>query len=120
MDILGVHAGAEGCLRDGPESQRGSRPPGTAHGAVLPNWAVALTRDAPDDDSITGYRILRRRPGHGEDELLMHNGNTGSKTTSYVDTEVAAGTEYVYAVQTARHLDTGAASNPATVTTPAQ
>ena len=80
---------------------------------------MALTRDAPDDDSITGYRILRRRPGHGEDELLMHNGNTGSKTTSYVDTEVAAGTEYVYAVQAARHLDTGAASNPATVTTPA-
>ena len=85
-----------------------------------PNWDVALTWDAPDDDSITGYRILRRRPGHGEeDTLLMHKGNTGSLATTYVDAEVAAGTEYVYAVQAARHLDTGAASNPATVTTPA-
>ena len=34
--------------------------------------SVTLSWEAPDDDSITGYQILRRRPTEGEDTLLVY------------------------------------------------
>ena len=35
---------------------------------------VVLSWEAPEDDSITGYQILRRRPTEGEDTLLVYGG----------------------------------------------
>ncbi len=44
------------------------------------NWdgTVTLRWDAPDDDSVMGYQILRRRPTEGERTLLVHVNDTGS------------------------------------------
>ena len=35
---------------------------------------IVLSWEAPDDDSITGYQILRRRPTEGENTLLVYVG----------------------------------------------
>ena len=45
--------------------------------------SVTLSWDAPDDDSITGYQILRRRPTQGEDTLEVYVEDTGSTDTTY-------------------------------------
>ena len=60
---------------------------------------VTLTWDAPDDDSVTGYLILRRRPHEGEETLLVHVENTGSAATTYTDTNATSGVRYVYRVK---------------------
>ena len=60
---------------------------------------IRLSWDAPDDDSVTGYQILRRRPTEGEHALSVYVPDTGSAVTSYTDTGVDAGTKYVYRVK---------------------
>ena len=60
---------------------------------------VTLTWDAPDDNSVTGYQVLRRRPHEGEETLLVHVENTGSTATTYTDTNVMSGVRYVYRVK---------------------
>ena len=62
--------------------------------------AVSLTWDNPDDDSITGYQILRRdRDVHDPGQFEVHVDDTGSAATSYVDQDVAAETRYVYRIK---------------------
>ena len=61
-------------------------PPGTL--ASLPE--TLTDEDAPGDASVTGYRILRRRPSQGEDTLLVYVADTGSTATTFVDTSVTA------------------------------
>ena len=61
--------------------------------------SVTLTWEAPDDDSVTGYQILRRRPAEGENTLLVYEENTESTATTYIDTDVTAGTRHVYRVK---------------------
>ena len=60
---------------------------------------IVLSWNAPDDDSITGYQVLRRRPTEGEDTLLVYVENTGDTTTTYTDTNVTAGVRHVYRVK---------------------
>ena len=61
---------------------------------------VALSWDDPQDDTITGYRVLRRDTAiHGPGEFLIHVEDTGSATTSYTDTNVEAGARYVYRIK---------------------
>ena len=60
---------------------------------------VVLSWDAPQDDHVTGYRILRRRPRQGENTLLTYVENTGGVETTYTDQNVVAGELYVYRVQ---------------------
>ena len=61
---------------------------------------VILTWDDPDDDSITGYVILRRVPGvdpEGQfDELVS---DTGTAATTYTDDTVSAETRYTYRIK---------------------
>ncbi len=81
--------------------------------------SVTLTWEAPDDSTVTGYRVLRRRPSD-QRELAVHVEDTGTTTTTYLDTkDVAAGTKYIYRVQAINEGGVGAASNPAQVTTAA-
>ncbi len=47
------------------------------------NGSITLSWEAPDDESVTGYRILRRRPDQGETELLAHVSDTGTADTAY-------------------------------------
>ena len=60
---------------------------------------IVLSWTAPDDDSITGYQVLRRRPGEGEATLLVYVADTRSTATTFTDTGVAAGVKHVYRVK---------------------
>lgn len=68
--------------------------------------SVALSWDDPDDDSITGYQVLRRSrdgddygDGQGAPEFVAVVDDTGSSATAYTDTSVAARTRYVYRIR---------------------
>ena len=66
---------------------------------------INLTWNAPfaEPDSVTGYRVLRRRPNQNEDALTVLETNTASTATTYQDTgATAAGQTYVYAVRALR------------------
>ena len=73
--------------------------------------SVTLTWEAPDDDSVTGYLILRRRPHEGESTLLGYVGNTGSTETTFTDTNGTAGTRHVYRVKAINDAGPGKQSN---------
>ena len=60
---------------------------------------ITLSWTAPEDDSVTGYQILRRRPQQGESELQVYVDNTESEATSYTDTNTDLDTRYVYRVK---------------------
>ena len=60
---------------------------------------IVLSWNAPGDDSITGYQILRRRPSEGEGTLLVYVANTRSTATTFTDTSVTAGVKHVYRVK---------------------
>ena len=77
--------------------------------------SVILSWDAPDDDWITGYQILRQRPTEGEDELLVYVEDTGSTATSYTDVEVTTSMQRVYRVKAVNDTGVSEASNSAQV-----
>ena len=58
-----------------------------------------LSWTAPNDDSITGYQVLRRRPSEGESALLVYVADTESTATTFTDTGVTAGVKHVYRVK---------------------
>ena len=60
---------------------------------------IVLSWTAPNDDSITGYQILRRLPSEGESALLVYVADTESTATTFTDTGVAAGVKHVYRVK---------------------
>ncbi len=78
---------------------------------VNADGSVTLAWDAPDDDSVTGYLILRRRPYEGERTLLVYVESTGSTATTFTDTAVTAGTQHVYRVKAVNDAGPGAQSN---------
>ena len=66
---------------------------------------VELTWDAPpaDSDSVTGYKVLRRRPNQGENELLVLKWDTRSTETTYKDGHARTpGETYIYRVRALR------------------
>ena len=77
---------------------------------------VVLTWTAPDDDSVTGYQVLRRRPSEGENSLQVYVADTGSTSTTYTDTNVTAGTQHVYRVKAINAAGTSGQSNYVNVT----
>ena len=78
---------------------------------VNQDGSVTLTCEAPDDDSVTGYLILRRRPYEGEKTLLVYVEKTGSTATTWTDTNVTAGTQHVYRVRGINDAGAGDQSN---------
>ena len=86
---------------------------------------VVLTWDDPNDDTITGYVILRRnRDIHAEGEFTTLVKDTGAAATTYTDDSVAAETPYTYRIKAINehgesersrwfHVDTPAAPDPA-------
>ncbi len=88
--------------------------------ATASNSQVVLTWDDPDDDSITGYVILRRLPGvdpEGQfDELVA---NTGSAATTYTDDSVAPETRYTYRIKAINEHGTSERSRWFHIDTPA-
>ena len=60
---------------------------------------IVLSWTAPNDDSITGYQVLRRLPSEGESALLVYVADTESTATTFTDTGVTAGVTHVYRVK---------------------
>ena len=89
---------------------------GNLTATVNPDGSITLTWEAPGDDSITGYQILRRRPTEGEDTLLMYVADTQSTATTYTDTNVTAGVQHAYRVRAINAAGTGPVSNFVNVT----
>ena len=75
---------------------------------------VTLGWTDPDDDTITGYRILR-----GDDALSMRtiSEDTGSAAVSYTDPSLTANLTQVYAVQARNSTGLSQLSNTVSVTT---
>ena len=99
-----------------------TEPPGRPHnltGAANADGTVTLSWDAPNDDSVTGYQILRRRPGEGERTLLVHVNDTGSTATEYTDTDVTPDVLHAYRVKAINAVGLSRQSNFVNVT-PAQ
>ena len=78
---------------------------------VVENGNIVLSWSAPDDDSVTGYQVLRRRPTEGEETLLVYVEDTGSTATTYTDANVTAGVRHVYRVKAINSAGVGPQSN---------
>ena len=86
-------------LTDEKDSQKPPPTPGNLTATANPDGSVTLRWEAPDDDSVTGYQILRRRPNEGEKTLLVHVNDTGSTATEYTDRDVTPDVLHAYRVK---------------------
>ena len=85
-------------------------------GTANSDGSVTLSWEAPDDDSVTGYQILRRRPRKGENTLLVQVNDTGSTATEYTDGDVTPDVLYAYRVKAINPTGLGGLSNYVNVT----
>ena len=79
-----------------------TEPPGRPRnltGAANADGTVTLSWDAPNDDTVTGYQILRRKPTEGEKTLLVHVNDTGSTATQHTDRDVTPDVGHAYRVK---------------------
>ena len=86
----------------GDDQQTPQSPPPAPTGltaTVNADGHIVLSWTAPNDDSITGYQILRRLPSEGESALLVYVADTESTATTFTDTGVTAGVKHVYRVK---------------------
>ena len=71
-------------------------PPPQNLAATSTHDSVTLTWDAPDDATVSGYRIFRRQPGQ---DTFVQFDVSGASSTTYVDTMgIEPGTRYIYRV----------------------
>ena len=88
--------------------------------ATVSNGQVVLTWDDPDDESITGYVILRRvRVNDEGGDFSVLVADTGSAATTYTDDTVAAGTTYTYRIKAINEHGTSERSRWYHISTPA-
>ena len=121
---LSVEAVAKNTVNHG-QSLRGPDPdpaplepppaPQNLSASLNPDGSITLTWDAPDDASVTGYQILRRRPTLGEQTLLVYVENTGTTATTFTDTAVTAGVRHTYRVKAINEAGPGPRSRFARV-----
>ena len=86
----------------GDDQQTPQSPPAKPTGltaTVNADGHIVLSWTAPNDDSITGYQVLRRLPSEGESALLVYVADTESTATTFTDTGVTAGVTHVYRVK---------------------
>ena len=68
--------------------------------ATATHGQVVLTWDAPEDESITGYVVLRRVPAvDPEGQFRELVSDTGTDATTYTDDTVSAETRYTYRIK---------------------
>ena len=87
-------------------------------GVANGDGSVTLSWDAPGDDSVTGYRILRRhtvKQAPGVFSTLA--ANTGTTATTYTDRVASPETRYAYRVKAINAAGAGKRSNYVKVTT---
>ena len=85
-------------------------------GAANADGTVTLSWDAPDDDTVTGYQILRRKPREGEKTLLVYVNDTGSTATEYTDRDVTSDVGHAYRVKAINAVGLSRQSNFVSVT----
>ena len=94
-------------------------PPAAPTGLTASNVqhdSLTLKWDDPEDDSITGYRVLR---GPDTDNLSTIEEDTEGTSTEYEDETVSPETTYHYAVQALSQDGNSVQSNAISATTPA-
>ncbi len=85
-----------------PEEEQAPEPPDQPRGldATATHDSVTLTWDDPEDDSITGYVILRRnRDTDRKGEFRELVADTGTAAATYTDDTVVAETNYTYRIK---------------------
>ena len=97
---------------EGRSTNPPAKPTGLITAASQDN--VLLFWTDPGDDTITGYQVLR---GPDADNLTTLADDTGSATSSYTDSNVAAQTTYAYAIRARNARGLGPQSDPVTATT---
>ena len=108
-------SGATGEVASGGPTE----PPGQPlklKGAANADGTVTLRWEAPDDDTVTGYQILRKRTSRGEQTLLVHVNDTGSTATEYTDSEVTPDVLHAYRVKAINAVGLSERSNVVKVT----
>ena len=96
-----------------------TEPPGRPlklKGVANADGTVTLSWEAPEDDSVTGYQILRKRTSRGEQTLLVHVNDTGSTATEYTDSEVTPDVLHAYRVKAINAAGVSQRSNVVRVT----
>ena len=96
-----------------------TEPPGRPRnltGTANSDGTVTLSWDAPNDDSVTGYQILRRRPREGESTLLVHVNDTGSTAAEYTDNDVTPDVVHAYRVKAINAVGLSRQSNFVSIT----
>ena len=73
--------------------------PRNLRGTANADGTVTLSWDVPNDDSVTGYQIMRRSPTQGEKNLMVYVDDTGSAATEYTDNNVVPNERYAYRVK---------------------
>ena len=96
------------------QAQLPAKPTGISYGASHNNVPMFWTD--PDDDSITGYQVLR---GPDAANLVVLTEDTGSTDASYSDDTVEAETTYAYAIRARNAAGLGPQSDTVSVTTQA-
>ena len=95
-------------------------PPDNVRAVTQESGAVELTWEAPQDATVTGYRIERSRADENRGGQQRSNGrprdnhtlveDTGSAETGYTDKSAEKGVEYEYRVSARNEAGTGEAS----------
>ena len=95
--------------------------PGNLTAAVNADGSVTLTWDAPNDDRITGYQILRRdRDTDAAGDFTIIEDDTGTNATTHTDDTMAPSTRYVYRVKARNAHGLSQSSQYVRATTPAR
>ena len=95
----------------GPEVAEPPAAPQSLTAVSNSDGTITLTWEAPNDASVTGYRILRRIPSNNETTLRVYVQNTNSTSTTYTDTNAPTGAIYVYRVKAINSAGPGPQSN---------
>ena len=108
QDVSTTVNGPEPEQQDGQQEEEETReegptepPPAPTNltGVINGDGTITITWTGPEDDSVTGYQILRRRPEWQETELKVYVDDTSNTQTSYTDTNTVEYTRYIYRVK---------------------
>ena len=102
----------EGDSNEGRSTNPPAKPTGLLTGAS--HDTVILFWTNPNDDTITGYQVLR---GDTAANLAVLTDDTGEASTSYTDDTVSAGATYAYAIRARNANGLSPQSDPVSVTT---